>query len=113
MTLLAALLGILSITVSPQTAATYNGSWWAEFTYRVTVPAPSWVCTGWRYPVAQLPENEWPQRRSCRSVDHTGWQETWGGASYPLPYIGQYEAFVEAGTDRAQTKFRLIEGFPK
>lgn len=62
-------------------------------------------------------EDEWPQRRSCRTADHNYIYEEWGGPRFPLPFLGEYEAFVESYHDgvvnRLTRKFTVIEGIPQ
>lgn len=62
-------------------------------------------------------EDEWPVRRSCRTADFRYIEEEWGGPRFPLPYIGDYEAFVESYHDgkltRLTRKFTVIEGLPQ
>jgi hypothetical protein len=85
-------------------------------TYRIHVPVVGHaICTGWRYPVLQFWEDQWPQRRSCRTAEFHSIEEVWGGPRFPFPYIGDYEAFVEyydetGALHRMVRKFRVVEG---
>lgn len=94
----------------------YNGVEVGSVTYKIHVPETGHtICTGWRYPVVQLWEDEWPMRRSCRTADFHYIEEVWGGKRFPFPYLGEYEAFVEDYSDngkltRVMRKFRVIEG---
>lgn len=71
------------------------------------------ICTGWVYPVAQLHEDEWPQRRSCRTAEFPTVEEWWGGKRFPFPYSGEYKAFVESFHDGTRQYiehgFRVID----
>lgn len=97
---------ILSATQIPQYTWQANGS----VTYNVTVPnVQEEVCTGWRYPVAQLPANEWPQRWSCRMPSTRNWTEIWGG-TYMFPNLGAYQACVITPTETVCKNFMVIEG---
>ena len=96
----AALTLILSLAVTP--LAGFGR--WAEFQLEARLSSPAWVCTGWRYRVAQWRQDEWPQRRSCRQAGPVI-REYWGGGKYPLPFVGEYEAFIEIGNTREVRKF--------
>ena len=82
---------------------------WQEFTYDIHVEkAGAEICTGWIYPIYNLPANEWPLRRSCHTADTTHLFERWGGSHYPLPYNGDYLGFVEYRDVTIQQRFSVL-----
>src|SRR3990167_5149740 len=90
----------LSLSLSPRVI-------WAghPLTIRASVPVGTQeVCTGWRYRIVQLPQNEWPQRLSCRPASLPVWTETWGDR-FPFPYEGEYQACLAADQDVICTTF--------
>jgi hypothetical protein len=102
----------------PRVVYDYNGVRVGDITYRIHLPVTGHiVCTGWRYPIAQLDPAEWPQRKSCRTAERAYIEETWGGSRFPFPYLGDYIAFVDSYHDgvlhEAILKFTVIEGIPR
>lgn len=108
----------VDFSVTPTVVFDYNGVKVGDITYRIHLPNTGHViCTGWRYPVAQLDPSEWPMRKSCRTAERAYIEETWGGSSFPFPYLGEYIAFVDSYYDGARhesiIKFTVVEGISR
>lgn len=99
----------LSISLSATQIFQYTWSENGSTQATITLPNKSTVCTGWRYPIANLLQDEWPQRWSCRVPRLSYFQETWGG-KYMFPYVGLYEACVIQDHAIACVKFEVREG---
>lgn len=118
--LLASLATAPTLSVTPRHDFSYDGKENAEFTYHIRFEnaQPRMICTGWRYPIADVDQSEWPGRSSCRLVTARLVVEYWGGRYYPLPYIGEYMAFVQVyvggrpAEGTGQT-FTVLEGIPR
>lgn len=113
----------LFLQITPSHAYDWDGQQAAKFTYFIRgITAYPIICTGWVYPILQYYRDEWPMRRSCRASDFSTITETWGGR-IPLPYTGDYIAFVELYQDFEsipsrpaivmQRTFRVLEGNPR
>lgn len=102
----------VSLEVSPKIIWKYSQGW-GQVRYLIRIAKPgSEICTGWLYPVVQWHIDQWPARISCRTVDRNIIEETWGGARYPLPYVGEYRAFVSYQGVVVTQKFIVLEGIP-
>jgi hypothetical protein len=103
----------VSLTITPRFASFWSGTY-ATIRYTVFIPTPTpgqTFCTGWQFPVGPDPYL-WEFARSCREVStRSTYYIEWGGPR-PLPYVGEYIAFVEYGPDRITSKFVILDSIP-
>lgn len=108
----------LSLGVSPHFIIDWDGVKAGEVTYTITLPERGYYCSGWQYPIAQLDQQEWPYRLSCKTTDFRTFTENWGGKQHPLPFIGEYRAILQYRQPDGRfvmviTTFEQREGVPR
>ena len=105
-----------SLVINPSAVFQHSGGKNGSVTYTIKGASSPVICTGWRYPIYNLPREEQPLRRSCRQKTLSHFTETWSNFNYVGEYYGfveLYDSFIQVEASRPtlkiETPFRVLE----